>query len=169
MRCAFVVVLLSACVAQQQSKPPINAAAPAEVKSVARRSPAPVRQSKDKTVSVKVDATLDADALVTAFQKKLGAAGFRLVPDTEARFFITFKVKETQTPAPPAGRELARVHFVVSALDNKAGIRFPAHTGEQDGLGADLDRALDAALASVAEKVTPLLITEMVGRLAAED
>ncbi len=168
MRGRLVLVFLAACAAPAQ-RPPQGKVAAAPVKATTPGPAVPVRQSKDKTVSVKVDATLDADALVSRFQKKLSAAGYRLVPDTEARFFITFKVKEMQTGAPPPGREIARVQCVVVLLDAKAGVRLPPHQQDENGVGSTLDTALDAALASVAEKVTPLLITEMVGRLAAED
>lgn len=151
------MLVLTACSAPQTPK---VSAAPPRKESRAAPKPAKPKEALG-TVSLKIDATLDADALAKAFEARLVKGGFRTAPDTTARFFITFKLKEAMTDAPPPGREIAKVAYMVTAQDQMENVRLALHSGEAVGLGGTLDEALDAALAAVAEKVTPQLIEAM--------
>lgn len=153
--------LLFSCAPRSATTGPPKPAAP-------RATFAPKAKAKeipDGLVSLQIDAALDADPLAKGFEKRLRNAGFRVAPESTARFFVTFKVKEGMTPAPPAGKEIAKVAYLVTTLDHQENIRLDQRAGEETGIGPTLDAALDAALAAVAEKVTPPLIEVMLQRL----
>ena len=157
---AAILFCLVACSGPRAKEPP-----PVPAKTRAPVAKKPVKTCGECTVSLKIDSALDADPRARAFEQRLAAAGFKSAPDTGARFFVTFKLKEAMTAAPPKGQEIAKLSYLVTLSDQRLQARLETYSGEEGGMGATLDAATDAALAVVAENVTPKLIADMLRRL----